>query len=76
MWTNTGEKVTAQLAVPTLISGQMRKVMLRPYDMGVRRFVDGDNTIIVSLNPEKTLIESDYSNNILNKIVKMRLMTD
>ncbi|MDQ5949230.1 MAG: binding 1 protein [Patescibacteria group bacterium] len=76
MWTSTGEKVIAQVAVPTLISGQVRTVMLRPYDMGVRRFVDGDNTIIVSLNPEKTLIESDYSNNILNKIVKMRLMVD
>jgi hypothetical protein len=54
----------------------MRKVMLKPYDMGVRRFVDGDNTLIVSLNPEKTIMESDYSNNILNKIVKMRLMVD
>jgi peptidoglycan hydrolase-like protein with peptidoglycan-binding domain len=76
MWTSTGEKVIAQVAVPTLISGQMRKVMLKPYDMGVRRFVDGDNTLIVSLNPEKTIMESDYSNNILNKIVKMRLMVD
>lgn len=76
MWTSEGEKVVAQVAVPTLISGQKRTVILRPYDMGVRRFADGDNTIIVTLNPEKTMMESDYSNNTLNKIIKMSLMVD